>query len=597
MKFSIPLFTGITPKIASHLLPNEGATLADNCRLESGEIRALPKATLVDKINQDGMAGLYRYVTLSDVVYMLPWSVEIDAHKGFLSKDQYNRVYYTDDGGAKAWCDDDVGPGIFSPYKLGVPAPTATPVANTNGLGTGEVVDTAYIFTLVSRHGEEGAPSPASDIIGRKDGDEVSLSGLTTPVLGGCNTIVAKRLYRLMTGTSGSTEYQFVDEFDVVDTTYVDIVDNVDLAEVVPSEDWLIPPDGLQGLIPLSGGFFAGFVGRDIWFTEPGYPHAMPLKYSLSVNYDIVGSGVSGNSLIVLTDAIAYIVDCTDIAYASPRGLDGSVPCESKAGIVSTKYGVLYPSTDGLYLVQAASSAPENVTKTVFSKENWKGFNPSSMRAFWYRNQYICFYTKDDGSQHGFILEVGSPPMVRTLGLFAVAGYLEKEGNTLYLAFKSDTITNIVEWGKGTFSYTSEWRSKEFRTPGPMNMAAAKVDADYKAILTEEEFELHQQELLDRYADLVASGEYGGDIGGSPVGEHVFGGDAIDSIHINFIETLQVVFQLYGDGKLIHTQNVQNGDPFVLPDNIEKERFITVVASDLPISGVHIATSMQELAE
>lgn len=597
MKFSIPVFSGIRPKIASHLLPPENGTLADNCRLESGELRALPKSMLADKINQDGVVGLYRYTKIGGAVYTLAWSVELDAHKGFLAEDQYNRVYYTDDSGMKAWCDDDVEPGIFSPYKVGIPAPTEQPAATNSGGGSGDTNNTAYVFTLVSRHGEEGMPSPASSILSRQDGDSITISGLNTPVVAGYNTITKKRIYRLMTGTSGSTEFQFVAEIDESETSYSDAVVNADLGEVCPSEDWLVPPDGLFGLIPMPGGFYAGFHGRDIWFTAPGYPHAMPLAYNLTVNYDIVGGGRSGNSLVVLTEANAYVVDCTDLTYATARELDGSVPCVSKAGIVSTKYGVLYPSTDGLYVVQSASSAPENVTKDVFSKANWEEMNPATMRAFWYRQQYICFYKKKDGSKHGFILEVGSPPLVRTFGVYAVAGYVEPEGNILYLAFESDTLTEVVEWGTGAFSYTSEYHSKEFRTPEPMNMAAARVDADYLVTMTEEEFEARRQELIDLYSSIIASGEYGGSMGDSAVGEHVFGGDTLDSVYVTFSETPQVNFQLYGDGTLIHTQMVQNAEPFLLPADVNARRFIAVAVSELPISGVYFATSMQELSE
>ena len=187
--------------------------------------------------------------------------------------------------------------------------------------------------------------------------------------------------------------------------------------------------------------------------------------------------------------------------------------------------------------------------------------------------------------------------MVRTLGIHAVAGHQAIEGNVLYLAYENGNTTDIIQWESGSFTYKSEWKSKEFRTRNWVNMAAAKVEADYLAIISEEEAAANQLALFEEFSALLADGEFGGDIGGSPVGDHLFAGDYLDTIYIPYSMQPQVTFQLFGDGELRYTVEVSNDDPFLLPEGYEATRWEIVVSADIIIASVSFATSMQELVE
>ena len=590
-------FTGIRPVLAGHLLQDNEAQIADNCGLDSGDIRQIQRPLVVASFSVSNVDTFMLYDT-AGVQRWLTWSDKgTSVVPGPIHGDEKGRHYLTDSDGAKIFTVDEVEAAIFASKKLGVPAPIATPSTSVTGAGSGDSYTTAYVFTLVSSLGEEGAPSPASGLVTVTPGQTIELTGLNTPVVTGYNTMTNKRIYRANTGTSGSTEYQFVAEIAVDNTTYSDTVANADLGEVLPSEEWILPPDGLQGMIA-NKGLYAGFKGRDLWYCDPYYPHAWPLKYNQTVESDVVGHCFSGDFQVILTKGKAYVSDCSDISYAVPRGLQGSSPCMSSKGIVSTEYGVLFPGQDGLYLVHPSSNAAQNITKgIIWSETDWRSMRPESMVAAWHLQKYYCFYEDMNGVRRGFVLDVSGEGVkpARGLGFHASATFIDSDGNKLYLACESAGKTDIAKWEGSILSYRAEWKSKKFKTASPVNMAAALVSAEYREGLSEEVFELRRQELLEAYADFIEAGDFYGEISAAGPGEYTFGGDALDSIYINYVETPQIILSVYGNGKLRHTQEVNLDEPFTLPSGYTAKEWEFSISADVPVSSVKIATSMLEL--
>ncbi|WP_243546214.1 hypothetical protein [Pseudodesulfovibrio tunisiensis] len=595
MQFSVQAFSGIQPRLAPQFLDETKGRKAENCRLDSGEFRALARPGIVNRLNMGGVQGVYYHD--APMPQWLAWTEPVSVCSGFLADDPKLRTYFSDAEGVKMFTAKDVAPGRFDSTLLGIPAPTAKPQVAGNGNGDGEASTTNYVFTLVSEHGEEGPPSPPSDDITAMPGETVTVSGLLMPDVAGRNRITAKRIYRVNVGASGSAAHQFVAEIEADVIEFTDTVAAGDLGEVLPSNDWTAPVPGLQGLTAMPGGFLAAFKGRDLWFSLPGYPHAWPLRFNLTVGFDVKALARTGNTLAVLTCGVPSVVDCTDVSMMTVRDLEGSAPCASARGVVSTQYGVIYPGLDGLYLITAASTAARNVSRQIFSDEDWNAMRPETMCAFWFQDQYICFFEGGRGERRGFIFEFGEPPVVRELGFHAVAGMVREKGNTLYLACENGAVTEIAEWAASPFTFRSEFRSREFRASFPVNMAAAQVEADYLSTITEEEFEQRRRELLASYADLLSRDDYGGAVGDSPAGEHVFGGDVMDTVNVPYSECPQVTFQLWGDGELRYTRNVSNDRPFPLPKGYAARRWEFAVAADVPVSAIRIAPSMQELAE
>jgi hypothetical protein len=599
MKVSVGAFSGIRPALSSRLLQDNEAQLADNCLLESGEIRQIAQPMAVNSFSLVGMEAFMLY----DLAGVQKWLAFTDEGTrvvpGHLHDDTHGRCYMTDLDGPRMFTKTEVEAATFSSNKLGIPAPTATPAGSVSGTGSGDAYTTAYVFTLVSEYGEEGAPSPASDLFTVTPGQSVDLTGLNTPDTTDYNTIEYKRIYRLNTGTSGSTEYQFVADIPVADTTYSDTVASADLGEVLPSTDWYEPPAGLSGLAA-NGGLYAGFDGRDLWYCEPGFPHAWPLKYNTSVEADIVGHAFTGDYQVVLTEGKVYIVDCTDITYAVPMALKGNTPCMSAKGIASTKLGVIFPGQDGLYIVAPSSTSAINITKPFFSERDWKELNPASMVGIWHLDKYFCFYEDLSGNKRGLLFDFTPEgiAMVRGLSFHATAAYVEPDGNYLYLAYESTSgRTSIMQWEGSILTYRASWRSKVFRTASEVNMAAAMVVADFRDGLSAEAFEARKQEVVESYSDFIDAGEFYGEVGSAGPGEYVFAGDALGSIFINYEESPQIIFRLYGDGEAKHTQEISSDTPFNLPGGYTANDWYFEIVADVPVSQVSLATSMMELLD
>ena len=183
--------------------------------------------------------------------------------------------------------------------------------------------DVSYVYTFVSAYGEEGPPSPASTVIVADDNMTINITQLetnTTKSNVNFGTGAKKRIYRSNTG-SNTTQFQFVGEVTMSDTDFTDSSKNSELAEVIPSSDWIAPPDDdtslypdgpMQGLIALQNGVFAGFTGNRVCLSEPYQPHAWPASYRIGIEEPIVGLTAVANGLIATTNSTPYLITGSD---------------------------------------------------------------------------------------------------------------------------------------------------------------------------------------------------------------------------------------------------------------------------------------------
>jgi hypothetical protein len=111
-----------------------------------------------------------------------------------------------------------VGGAPASFWNLDVPPPTQGFSATLIGTADDEdeVPETRfYVCTFVNNYGAEGPPSPPSNEVEWRSGQTVQLDGLPAVPAGNYN-ITWRRIYRVNTGSSTNTEYQFVTELAVV---------------------------------------------------------------------------------------------------------------------------------------------------------------------------------------------------------------------------------------------------------------------------------------------------------------------------------------------------------------------------------------------
>ena len=541
---SLTKFSGVAPRVSPNKLSPDMAQTASNVRLLAGTLNSWKNpVTVASGMTSGAQSTIYRFGQdlYSDSQYWFDWDVEVDVVKGAIANDQTERTYFTHPTlGARitnnslALTGGTTGYPRAS-YPLGVPAPTSTPVAAVTVVGdTSSSLETrVYVYTFVTSLGEEGPPSPVSNYLDvRTVGSTVQLTGLgTTAPTNYVGYITAKRIYRTLSG-SLSTEYQLVDEIPIAQATYNDSILGSALSEVIPSVTWTAPPTGSFGITQMANGIMLLFKGYDIYPSEAYIPYAYPANYSLSVDYPIVGGAAVGTSAVIVTAGNPYLLTGSDPSALSLVKLEAPQSCSSKRSIAAVSGGVMYAAPDGLIFV-STSGQVQNVTESLFSRDEWQLLVPTSMQGYFHDGRYYGFYNTG-AAQRGFIYDPAQGSSAFTfIDTYATAGYSDLLQDALYLKIGTD----IVRWNAGSIRMTYTWKSAIFEMGSPMNPACAQVVA----------------------------------------------------------KTYPATFKLYADGVLKHTQTVANAEPFWLPSGYRARYLEVEISGTAEVLSVHVASSPQEL--
>jgi hypothetical protein len=283
-----------------------------------------------------------------------------------------------------------------------------------------------YVYTYVTGLGEEGPPSPASELVNATENATLTIDNFTAPPALPEYNITHVRIYRSSVGTD-TTEFQFVAEVLVSTGTYDDSLDDSELGEILQTTTWEPPPTGLRGIVALPNGALAGFVGKTVHFSEPYYPHAWPPEYKQAVAHDIVGLGVLPNGVATLTRGTPYAIVGDHPRDMSQTHYQFSQACVSKRSIVNTINSVIYASPDGL--CEIGSGGFKVLTRPYATKREWQEYNPTTMKGFWHDSKYFGFY--DEG---GIIFDPYDESIgFTTLTTLVQAGFVEPETDTLYI--------------------------------------------------------------------------------------------------------------------------------------------------------------------
>jgi hypothetical protein len=174
-------FRGEIPRTHPRLLPEGGAQIALNCRIESGALESVKDVANLQSTTLASPISLYRY---SDTIW-LEATTDTDFVPYPIPNDSFGRVIFTDPSANEPRVTDAslVGVGGYPAawYRLDVPAPTQRFSATLVGTADDddEVPETRfYVCTFVNSWGAEGPPSPTSNEVEWRTGQTVSLSSL-----------------------------------------------------------------------------------------------------------------------------------------------------------------------------------------------------------------------------------------------------------------------------------------------------------------------------------------------------------------------------------------------------------------------------------
>lgn len=338
----------------------------------------------------------------------------------------------------------------------------------------------------------------------------------------------------------GDGSFDFVDDFN-----------SRLLFTALASDEYDAPPENMQGLVLMQNNIYVGFEGNQLYFSEPGLPHAWPRKYIRSIEDNIVALAVIGGFLLVLTDAFPYQVVGTDPNVMRVTRIDAPYACVSKRSVVSMSYGVVYSSHEGLALY-SPTAGPIIITRAIQNQDTWNSsINAASVVGVFYGDSYFGSHStgsivfERDEQIGGFFVDIEYK--------FTAAFYEPVTGKLFYV---SGTNGDILLWDDlSQPAATQEWKSKTIVTKDFINLGAARVIADYSALTSVWNF------TTDTWEDL-------------------------DQLWNN---TDQVTFSLYVDKELIFSVGINDVNMFRLPTGYKSDTFEVGVEGNVRIRSIHLA--------
>lgn len=338
----------------------------------------------------------------------------------------------------------------------------------------------------------------------------------------------------------GDGSYDFIDDFD-----------SRNLFTILASDEYDPPPADLQGIILMQNNVYAGFVGNQIYFSEPGLPHAWPKKYIRNVEHQVVALAVLGGFLLVLTDSYPYQITGSDPNILRLTRIDAPYACLSKRSVVSMSYGVVYSSHDGLALY-SPGSGPVIITRAIQNQDTWNlELDPTTVVGVFYGDNYFGAHStgsivfERDDKVGGFFVD--SP------FTFTAAYYEPVSGRLFYVSGDNG---DIYEWDDLTQPpVAQEWKSKVIVTKDFINLGAARVVADYT-------------DLTSVWDTTISSWETTTQL---------------------WNNSDQVTFRLWVDKQLIFTTGLNDSGTFRLPTGYKSDTFEVGVEGNVRIRAIHLA--------
>lgn len=511
------------------------------------------------------------------------------------SLDGINGTGYTAANGDGTWT-RSLGQFPEDSKLAGVPAPTTAPTTTPVGTPGGGAKSVSYVYTFLNSWGEESAPSPPSTVLDFTHNETVDITGMDQTISGNYVDVVSWRIYRVAAGTSGA-DFLFVAEVAINASTpqYNDSLADAELNEVLPTEGWDLPPDGLKGLTSMANGVVAGFVGNTVYFCEPFLPYTYPRStgknYSLSTDYDIVGLGSFGNSLVVMTEGQLYLISGYHPDSMSMEKLPYKHPCVAKRGIVEIEGGVVFPTTDGLFYI--GHGGGKLITEEYYTRAEWQELSPQLIFSTYHDNRYI-FHS---GAERGFFMFLPKEKELIVIPGDYTSFYIDPQTDTFYNCINDMGTNKVYSFNTAGSRKAFSWKSKVFYLNGDQTMTAARVIGDFEVALTGEELALLEAEIAAAIAAndaLIAAGTLGGELNGGEINAYTLNGDALVDVPASPNQPEYLV-RMYTDGALLYELVVSDDNPFRLPRGYRAKSFEVELSGLYPLHGIVIGNSIADV--
>ena len=313
---------------------------------------------------------------------------------------------------------------------------------------------------------------------------------------------------------------------------FTDSLSDTQLAEPLPTQGYLPPPDQLRGLISIPGGILAGFSGskggqrKEVCFSVPYQCHAWPLANRLSVDYEVMALAATQAGVVVATKGKPYIIVGDEPGNMSVVKLEVAYACRSAKSMVDMGSYAMYASPAGL--VAVGGNTPQLVTSNILTREQWQAYNPDNIVGGHYDGKYFGFCpSRTDGLsewssatryEQGEVVKKGeleTPPTAAVAYISLQPGNINHsplEANSTWWAkaplgfifnpetgewmdlstpysktnnhlindrlYTVDATGAVFHWNAGTTYKPFTWTSAILLAPRPANFGAAQVVVD-----------------------------------------------------------------------------------------------------------------------
>ena len=334
-------------------------------------------------------------------------------------------------------------------------------------------VERAYVYTFKSIFGEEGPPSEPSVIKAVDPSQDCTVSNFDTSVVGNYN-ITTVTVYRTVTDENGHAAYQYVTEFDIGGSSYLDELPNSSTGEILQTTGWVAPPADLAGMDVHGSGAAVGFSGNDLYFSVPFYLHAWKVNFIQSMKAPIVSIGVSDTTVIVATTKGIQVVTGSHPDSMSIDDGNMQQPCKNKLSMVNVNGTIVYACPDGLVGYQGHDGAM--LTNNYYTEIQWADINPGSMFGTVHDQQYFA-WTSSDSIIFDF---QESRDALTTTTVTPVAVYSDIPNDKLYLIVDNATSGNreLQLWRGGSTNLKLRWKGRLLQLGQPEDPLFCRTVAD-----------------------------------------------------------------------------------------------------------------------
>lgn len=420
---SIDNFGGIAPRIHPTLLGANMATRAHNCILKSGKLvpikqpsqTALPVLMVNDMASVEEAKTIYIWHMADGQKRVLAWPGKVYVTESNLSTDPNKRLFVTGETGVGGSGADgnhpcvymDTGDGRFDAHDL-CKDTIGAPVVGTYDQGQGRIIDhvpadeanikyTYFFQSWVDKYGYESGLSGPSREVQYNSGDVLDVDAYANAPQG-----AAKRRFYFAAPGAENTYVLFIAEQDIPEGQNYFPATRVRMDDDAAGEQEpgiVAPPEDLEMVVKLPGNFYAGVRRsnpREVRFSEIGNPSNWPDEYVVSITDDIIGLGVTLNTVFAVTKSFPWAITGAAPEEMVPARLASDMGCASADSICLCGGRVFYAGHTGICMLSDGAAAAAVITESVFSKREWQALGPKGCRMCAFDDALYCFFNASE---------------------------------------------------------------------------------------------------------------------------------------------------------------------------------------------------------